>query len=76
MINSYKCTYYLRKLKFILKRSFENNFFRKNKVNSTIIYGNQKSGTSAIASLLGMATGKSYIIDVFIKTGLEEKTIR
>tara|TARA_B100002019_G_scaffold265312_1_gene254775 strand:- start:12870 stop:13694 length:825 start_codon:yes stop_codon:yes gene_type:complete len=75
MINSYKQLYYLRKLKFILKRSFENNFFRKNKINSTIIYGNQKSGTSAIASLLGMATGKSYIIDVFIKTGLEEKKL-
>lgn len=39
------------------------------------MYGNQKSGTSAIASLLGMATGKSYIIDVFFKTGLEEKKL-
>jgi hypothetical protein len=40
-----------------------------------IITGNQKSGTSAIVSLLGEATGKSYIVDVFFRMGSVEERL-
>ncbi|TWU67587.1 sulfotransferase [Crateriforma conspicua] len=34
-----------------------------------LVFGNQKSGTSAIAALLGIATGKSVLIDLFHRFG-------
>jgi len=34
-----------------------------------LVFGNQKSGTSAIASLLAIATGKSVLIDLFYRFG-------
>lgn len=41
------------------------------------VFGNQKSGTSAIAALLGEATGSSYTIDIFCRyQGLEEEVLR
>jgi hypothetical protein len=41
------------------------------------IFGNQKSGTSAIAALLGEATGLAYTIDIFcLYQGLEEKLLK
>ena len=42
-----------------------------------LIFGNQKAGTSAIAALLGQATGLSYTIDIFcLYTGLEEQVLK
>jgi len=42
-----------------------------------LILGNQKSGTSAIATLLGQATGLSYTIDIFCLYGdLEERLLK
>lgn len=42
--------------------------------NPIFIFGNQKSGTSAIAALLGEATGLSYTIDILcLYEGLEER---
>lgn len=40
-----------------------------------LILGNQKTGTSAIASLLGEATGESYTIDVFCHLGDLQKSL-
>jgi hypothetical protein len=39
------------------------------------IMGNQKSGTSAIASLLAMASEKTYCIDIFVKMASYESKI-
>lgn len=40
------------------------------------VFGNQKSGTSAVAGLLGEATGLSYTIDIFcLYRGLEERLL-
>ncbi len=42
-----------------------------------LVFGNQKAGTSAIAALLGEATGLSYTIDIFcFYQGLEEQLLR
>lgn len=42
-----------------------------------LVFGNQKSGTSAIATLLGEATGLSYTVDVFCLYGdLEERLLQ
>lgn len=40
-----------------------------------IILGNQKSGTSAVVSLLGEAAGRSYTNDVFVKFGDAETRV-
>lgn len=40
-----------------------------------IVLGNQKSGTSAIATLLGEMTGKTYAIDLFYRCGNVEKQV-
>lgn len=41
-----------------------------------LIFGNQKSGTSAITTLLGEATGLSYTIDIFcLYANLEEQIL-
>lgn len=44
------------------------NSFKKPSVSPIIIIGHQKSGTTAIAQLLGKATGKSVSIDPFYRT--------
>ncbi len=45
--------------------------------NPVFVFGNQKSGTSAIAALLGEATGLSYTIDILcLYEGLEERLLR
>jgi len=45
--------------------------------NPIFVFGNQKSGTSAIAALLGEATGLSYTIDILcLYDGLEERLLR
>lgn len=45
--------------------------------NPVLVFGNQKSGTSAIATLLGEATGLSYTIDMFCLYGdLEERLLQ
>lgn len=45
--------------------------------NPIFVFGNQKSGTSAVAALLGEATGLSYTIDILcLYSGLEEKLLR
>ncbi|MEM9219189.1 MAG: sulfotransferase [Cyanobacteria bacterium P01_F01_bin.150] len=45
--------------------------------NPILVFGNQKAGTSAIAALLGEATGLSYTIDIFcLYTGLEEQILK
>lgn len=44
--------------------------------NPIFVFGNQKAGTSAIAALLGEATGLSYTIDIFcLYQGLEERLL-
>lgn len=45
--------------------------------NPVFVLGNQKSGTSAIAALLGEATGLSYTIDILcLYEGLEERLLQ
>lgn len=66
----------IRTVKNIISESFKRYTAPVNRA-PVFIYGNQKSGTSAIASLLGEATGHSYTIDIFHRFGnLEEKLIR
>lgn len=65
---------FIKQQSYFLERQVFNLFHQKylNK-SPIIIYGNQKSGTSAIASLLGIATQKNFQIDFFYKIGLYEK---
>lgn len=51
--------------------------FSKIHPNPILIFGNQKSGTSAVTALLGEATGLSYTIDVFcLYDDLEERLLQ
>lgn len=51
---------------------FSDQISRSDKI---FIMGNQKSGTSAIASLLAMASDKTFCIDVFVKMASYESKI-
>lgn len=60
-------------IKFRVTQNYQ-RFFSKVNESPTIILGNQKSGTSAIVSLLGEAANKSYSNDIFVwHYGLESK---
>jgi hypothetical protein len=72
----YGLRFYIKQFGYWVERFFKNLMFPKRNVRPVIITGNQKSGTSAIVSLLGLATNKTFIVDVFYRMGLyEEKLI-
>lgn len=51
--------------------------FSKVNPNPLLVFGNQKSGTSAVTALLGEATGLSYTVDMFCLYGdLEERLLK
>jgi hypothetical protein len=74
-MNNYSISYLVRQLRHKLKRLKLTKKTRTNCSDPIFITGNQKSGTSAIVSLLGMATEKSYIVDIFFRMGLYEHNL-
>lgn len=64
-------SYKLRQARNSIYRFRKNSGFDKYRAD-VIVTGNQKSGTSAIASLLALSVGKEVTIDIFSKMGLYE----
>lgn len=63
-------------LRYQLQESWRRQTARVNP-NPIFVFGNQKAGTSAIAALLGEATGLSYTIDILcLYEGLEERLLK
>lgn len=59
-----------------VRENWRRRFSRIN-TNPILVFGNQKSGTSAVTILLGKSTGLSYTVDVFCLYGdLEERLLR